>query len=318
MKSALSIVVPLYNEANNVTALVEAVSKVCASMADVELTLWLINDGSRDHSQQTIEQLARSHTFVRAVELSKNFGKEAALSAGLDLADGDAVVFMDADLQHPPETLLRFVQEWRNGADVVVGIRDTTENKSASRKAFGALYTWAAARLSDDPAAPGETDFCLLDRKVVLAARMLTERERIFRGLIRWLGFRRTEVHFDAGSRFSGVPTYTFGKLVTLAFRTFTSQSQAPLRAVLYLGALACLSSFGGLLWMTLAEKLVSPEWHYTPLAKAVVFTIGLVGIVQVSLGITSLYVAHIHQESLRRPLYVVRSVQGASPPDQV
>ncbi len=311
MTATLSIVVPLYNEEENIGALVHEVAAACNQLRDTTFTLWLVNDGSRDRSQEVIEQLARDYAFVRAVELSKNFGKEAALSAGLDLADGDAVLFMDADLQHPPSSIAAFVAAWQNGADVVVGVRDTTEEKSLARRAFGALYTWIAKRLADDPATRGETDFCLLDRKVVLAARALSERERIFRGLVRWLGFRRVEVHFDAGSRYSGVPSYTFGKLLTLAFRSFTSQSQAPLRAVLYLGMLACISSLLGLLWMVLAEPLIDPRWHYTALAKALVFTIGLVGIVQVSLGITALYVASIHQESLGRPLYVVRSVNG-------
>ncbi len=311
MPAELSVVVPLFNEAKNVPALVDAVQAACASIPDIELTLWLVNDGSGDTSQQVIEALAADHACVRAVELSKNFGKEAALSAGLDLAEGDAVVFMDADLQHPPECIRRFVEAWRAGADVVVGIRDTTADKSAFRKAFGALYAWVAQRLSDAPAAAGETDFCLLDRKVVLAARALKERERIFRGLVRWLGFRRVELHFDASSRYSGVPSYTFGKLVNLAFRSFTSQSQAPLRAVLYVGVLACLASLGGLTWMVLAERVIDPVWHYTALAKALVFTIGLVGVLQVSLGVTGLYVAHIHQEALQRPLYVVRRVYG-------
>lgn len=315
MNRSLSVVVPLFNEENSLPALVEAIFTTCAALEAIDVTLWLINDGSSDQSQNVIEQLAAQYPFIRAVELSKNFGKEAALSAGLDLADGDAVLFMDSDMQHPPHYIPAFVERWLDGADVVVGVRRLTESKSMWRRAFGAIYTFLAQRLSSDPAKPGETDFCLLDRRVVLAARQLRERERIFRGLIRWLGFRRVELSFDAATRFGGTPTYTFAKLVTLAFRSLTTQSQTPLRAVLYLGMLACMASCGGLLWMFFAEKLVSPVWHYTALAKALVFTIGLVGIVQVSLGIIGLYIAHTHQESLKRPLYIVRTMHRQDTP---
>lgn len=312
----VSVVVPVYNEASSLAALYDRCHAALASTEGVSLELVYVNDGSTDASILELERLADEKPDVRVVDLARNFGKELALSAGLDHARGDAVVFMDSDLQHPPEILPRFVEKWRQGVDVVIGVREATEKKSIVRRFTSFLYHRIMRAVGDYTAIPGETDYRLIDRAVADAVRRVRERQRLFRGLINWVGFRRDVVTFKAGAREAGAPRYTISKLWELAIHSFVSHSQAPLRWVLYVGIFAVLASALGLVWMTFAEFLVSPIWHYTPLAKVAVGTIGLVGLLQVSVGIVGLYVAKIHHEVVTRPLYVVASVFGAGVDD--
>jgi dolichol-phosphate mannosyltransferase len=164
-------------------------------------------------------------------------------------------------------------------------------------------------RFGDHSAVPGSTDFRLLDGRVCAAMRRISERDRLFRGLVDWLGFTRVTIEFDAPARHSGVPSYTLPKLWNMAVHAFVSHTQFPLRFVLYSGLLTVLLATVGLTWMQFAESLISAQWHYTPMAKALVFNTGLVGITQISLGIVGLYVAKIHHEVAGRPLYAVRSI---------
>lgn len=313
-RARLSIVVPVYNEASSLAALYDRCHKAMESSPGMSLELVYVNDGSTDASILELERLADEKDDVRVVDLARNFGKELALSAGLDNASGDAVVFMDSDLQHPPELLPSFVAKWREGTDVVIGVREATEKKSAIRRLTSFVYHRIMHAVGDYTAIPGETDFRLIDRSVADAVRRVRERQRLFRGLVNWVGFRRDTVMFKAGAREAGAPRYTLSKLWELAIHSFVSHSQAPLRWVLYVGLFAMLASGFGLTWMVTAEHVISPIWHYTPLAKALVGTIGLVGLLQVSVGIVGLYVAKIHHEVVERPLYVVASVFGAEP----
>ena len=273
--------------------------------------LILVDDGSRDDTPKKLRVLCEQDARVRAVHLSRNFGKEIALTAGLDHADGDAVIFLDADLQHPPALIPEFVARWRDGAEVVIGVRGATEKKSFMRSLGSRLYHTLMKRLGEVETVPGETDFRLLDRRVCEAVRRVGEHQRLFRGVVNWVGFDKTFIPFDAPPRHSGEPTYTFGKLWNLALDSFVGHSQAPLRFVFHLGILALILSTLGLVWMTCAELLFGTYWHYTPLAKAVVFNTALVAVLQISVGIVGLYVSKIYREVLGRPLYVVRTVIG-------
>lgn len=310
--AAVDIVVPVHNEAGNLEALVRACDEVTKDIHDTEFRFVFVNDGSRDESMVVLRKLTRARTDVAVIDLSRNFGKEIALSAGLDHADGDAVVFMDADLQHPPQLIARFVEAWRGGADVVAAIRKTTEKKSFFRHIMSAVYQRALASTSDHEVVNGSTDFRIIDRCVADALRQIGERKRMFRGLIDWLGFPKVTIEFEAPARFDGTPSYTTLKLAELALDGILSHSKIPLRLVMYSGAFITTSASLGLLWMMVARHIVSPEWYYTPLAKAVVFNTILVGVVLLSVGILALYMVKIQGEVSHRPLYAVRRVLGA------
>ncbi len=307
MQKLLSIVVPFANEERNLVALVQAVSEAMRATS-LRHELILVNDGSSDGSFDVVRELSTTHPEIVLVDLSRNFGKELALTAGLDEAKGDAVVFMDADLQHPPSLLPELVRRWESGAEVVVAVRESTENKSTFRTFASKVYHALMKRLGDHGAVAGETDYRLLDRLVCEAAKRVTERRRLFRGVLNWLGFRREYVPFQAGARTDGPPRYTLGKLFNLAIDAFISHTEAPIRLVLYVGLATVILSGGGLFWMQFAF-FIDERWYYTPLAKALVFNTGLVGFILFSIGVVGLYVAKIHYEVLGRPAYIVRKV---------
>ncbi|MEO6573956.1 MAG: glycosyltransferase family 2 protein [Polyangiaceae bacterium] len=309
----VSIVVPLFNEAASLEPLVERCEAMARSVPGITWEYVFVNDGSTDESLLVLHKMARAKPQVKVVDLSRNFGKEAAISAGLHYASGDAVVCMDADLQHPPELIADFVEAWRNGAEVVVAIRRTTEKKTFLRRLGSFGYHFIMKRISDHASVSQSTDFRLIDRKVCDALLLIHERQRLFRGLVDWLGFKRVNIEFDAAARQYGTPTYSLQKLWNLAIYSFVSHSHFPLRFVLYLGWFICGSSLLGLTWMLTAQRLVSAHWYYTPLAQAMVFNTLLIGVVLVSLGIVGLYVSKIHAEVNGRPLYAVRVTLNCS-----
>lgn len=305
----ISIVVPVYRESGNLRLLLQETAAALAKEENLSWEMLFVNDGSPDDSLSVMLELSRGNDHVRVLDLARNYGKELALTAGLDHANGDATVFMDADLQHPPSVIPMLIAEWRKGADVVIAMRGTTERKGILRSVSSFFYHRFMQRFSDHDTRRGSTDFRLLDARVCAAMKRITERQRLFRGLVDWLGFRKTYVTFNAPARHNGQPSYSFGKLWQLAIHTLVSHSEVPLRFVLYLGCATVMLAISGMFWMTFAEKLIDPQWHYTPLAKALVFNTGLVGVVQGSLGIVGLYVAKIHGEVIGRPLYVVREI---------
>ncbi len=305
----VSVVVPLYNEARNVAPLFAALETVTATLSDVTWEYVFVDDGSRDDSLLVLAQLAGKHPKLKVVSLSRNFGKEVALSAGVIYARGDAIVTMDADLQHPPSLLPELVAKWRDGADVVVAVRRATARKTLLRRASSSIFTLLERLLSSrERIDDGGTDYRLIDAKVRSAFVLVRERRRAYRQIVDWLGFLRATVLFDAAHRHEGTSTYTLPKLWSLAIDMIVSRSSVPLRLLLYVGFLISLASSGSLVWMFLAIRLVDPRWFYTPLAKATVFNTLLIGILLTAIGVLGLYIARIHDEVLARPLYVVRA----------
>lgn len=309
----ISVVVPVYRESGNLTRLVAELDRVTDQIPSTRWEYVFVNDGSPDDSLLVLAQLTTTHPRVRVVDLSRNFGKEIALTAGMQFVRGDAVVCMDADLQHPPELLVEMIRSWRSGIDVVATVRETSERQPLVRKVGSSLFYWIMARLSDVEVVAKTTDFRLLDRRVVEAFKLIGEREPMFRSLVDWLGFSRQYLTFAAPERHSGQSVYSYRKLWALALNGFISHSSAPLRMVGYLGLLITFASAGSLVWMSLAETLVSPRFYYTPLAKVVVFNTLLIGLVLAAMGVLALYVAKIYSEVLRRPSYAVRQVLESS-----
>jgi dolichol-phosphate mannosyltransferase len=309
----ISIVIPVYREERNIPKLYERLSAVTAANKD-EWEFIFVNDGSPDASLHALKSLAVLDQRVKVLDFSKNFGKEIALTAGVHSSCGDAVICMDADLQHPPEIIPQLVEAWRRGAEVVTTVRLSVDGHSFTRKTFSWLYYKLMGWFSGLEMVPHATDFRLFDKKVVDVFNRMTERQRMFRGIIDWMGFRTEYVKFHADSRESGEAAYSYGKLWDLALSSITSFSLVPLKMTAYLGV--AITTFSSLLlgWMMLAKVGLLPG-IFTPLAMVVVANTILIGVVLMSLGVIALYIGTIHTEVTNRPLYIVRERVNTEPP---
>jgi len=307
-KRLISIIVPIYNESANITPLYRAVSSQLKDL-DYEYELLFIDDGSNDDSLTRLAKIAKRDPRVRVLEFARNFGKESAVTAGMHAAAGDAVILMDADLQHPPDRVKQFVEKWEKGSDVVVGLRRYSSEEGWLKRKMSAMFYRLFGMVSDTDITPHATDFRLLDRSVVNTYNELSEHSRITRGLIDWLGFRRSYIRFEAPPRLHGKATYSFKKLFKLAIDTFTAHSLAPLKFAGYLG-LTILIVSGPLGLYIVYDKYIADSmsgFNFTGTALLAVIILFLVGIILGALGLISLYVARIHEEVMGRPLYVVR-----------
>lgn len=303
----IGIVIPVYREERNLRRMYDRLETVTSALNQFEWEYVCVNDGSPDNSILVLRQLAAEDPKVKVIDLSRNFGKEIALTAGVhEIEDVDAVICIDADLQHPPELIPKLIEEWEAGAEVVVTIRKSIEKQPLLKRIGSHLYYWIINKISDLEIVSQTTDFRLYDKKVVAAFMHATERERMFRGIMDWLGFKRTFVEFEAGARTEGEAGYSYYKLWRLAINSITSFSLWPLRLAGYLGGFITTVSGLALLWM-LINYFVQSRWIYTPLAMVVVANTFLIGIVLMAIGLVALYVGTIHTEVINRPLYVIR-----------
>ncbi len=303
-EQTISIIIPMYNEAPNLVPLYTELKSCLARLKKYQFEVIFVDDGSRDESAQVARQLARRDRRLRVLELSRNFGKEPAMTAGLHAARGDAALIMDADLQMPPRLMGKFIKRWEKGDEVVIGV--FAERNTSKLHAFGSRWFYRIMqKISETEIIPHETDYRLIDRKVINEYNRLTERNRITRGLIDWLGFKRSVIHFEQESRLNGTPSYTYSKLIGLAMNSFTAESLVPLKMAGYLGVLILLLSIpaGGI--MTI-DRMVY-HWPIRGTAFLAILIVALVGVILACLGLMALYIARIHAESSNRPLYIVR-----------
>jgi dolichol-phosphate mannosyltransferase len=239
------------------------------------------------------------------LSLSRNFGHQVALTAGLDAADGDAVIMMDADLQHPPALIPEMVARWRQGADIVSAIRQSTQGASWWKRATSTLFYRLINVLSDTHIVPGAADFCLLSRRAHRALLRVRERQRFLRGIVSWIGFNRTFVPFEASPRFAGKSAYGLPRMLRLAMAAVVSFSSAPLRMATRLGLLVSAAGFAYLIYILLAWWLferIEPGWTST---ISVILILG--GIQLVFMGLLGEYLAVVYEESKQRPLYLLK-----------
>ena len=307
MLKKISVVIPIYNEAGNIINLHSRLEGVSYSLPHFDWEYIFVNDGSLDNSLEVLKSLSRSDVKVKILDLSRNFGKEIALTAGTHEAEcSDAVICIDADLQHPPELIPILIDRWTEGAEVVVTIRTAIERQPLLRRMGSMFYNWLMRKISGINLKANTTDFRLYDKKVIKAFMRATERERMYRAIMDWMGFRRSYVEFKAGGRVVGQAGYSYGKLWSLAVNSLTSFSLWPLKLAGYLGLIICLVSAILFLWM-LINYLVLNYWIYTPIAMAVVINTFLIGVVLIAIGLVALYVGVIHTEVINRPLYIIR-----------
>jgi dolichol-phosphate mannosyltransferase len=304
----VSVVVPLFNEAENLAELHHRIS-VALTANGTSFELLLVNDGSRDATSDILDDLASCDARVTCVHLSRNFGHQAAVTAGLDHALGRAVIVMDGDLQDPPEVVGQFLDVWRQGHDVVYAIRTKRKEGLVKRAAYALFYRLLRATSDlDIPLDSG--DFCLMDRKVVDALRQLPERQRFIRGLRTFVGFRQTGLCYERDARHAGKPKYTFKALSRLAIDGLVSFSAFPLSLVTYFGLFSLFLALGLTAWV-LADALFRST---APRGWASIMVVMLyLGAVQLlSLGIVAEYVRRIFLESKQRPTYLVTRVTRA------
>lgn len=291
----LSVVIPCYNEAENVAELHRQLCEVVECVnGDAEFLF--VDDGSRDATLANLRELAQRDPRVRAVSLSRNFGHQAALSAGIDHARGDAVVVMDADLQHPPNLVSQFVQKWTEGYDIVYAFREGVKPRMGYR---------IINRLMRVRIPPESADFRLMDRKVVEAFQRMPERTRFIRGMLSWLGFRQIGVGYQDRERFAGERAYTLHQTARMALNAVLSFSIIPLRIASLLGFVTLLAGLAYAAYILFAWCMGSQLERGWP---ALIMTILVLGGVQlICLGIIAEYIGRVFEEVKHRPLYVVR-----------
>jgi glycosyltransferase involved in cell wall biosynthesis len=306
----LSVVVPAKNEEQAILPFVERVGAVLEGIAaDQGWEILFVDDGSSD---STLAAIAAAHSRdprVRAISLSRNFGKEAALSAGLDHARGAAVIPMDVDMQDPPEVLPEMVARWREGFEMVFGIRRCRISDSLPKRLTAGLYYRAHNLVSEEKIPENAGDFRLMDRKVVDVIRAMPERNRFMKGLFAWAGFRQAAVEYDRVERETGSTKFNYWKLWTLAIDGITSASTVPLRIWSYVGALVAVLALGYAGFLATQTMIFgNPVPGYASIMVSVLF---LGGVQLISLGVLGEYVGRILTETKQRPLYVVRDTVG-------
>lgn len=306
----LSIVIPTYNESENINAFYRQLRDTLKAkdFPEIAYELVYVNDGSKDNSLSLISAIARKDMNVKVVNFSRNFGKEIATSAGIRYATGDAVLMIDADGQHPPRLIKDFLHLWMKGNDVVVGVRKINKNEGAIKKWGSKLFYKLFNSTTGVELIPGSTDFRLIDRKVRDEFVKLNEHRRITRGLIDWVGFKRITLEFNAEERMGGVASYKVSKLIQLATNTFVSLTLVPLY---FSGALGLLITPFALLagLAVLVEQVILGDplgLNFTGTAMLGILILFLVGLVLLSQATIALYISHIHTETQGRPLYVV------------
>lgn len=306
----LSIVVPVKNEQDGIAPFVARVGKILDKVTDGSgWEIVFIDDGSTDNTLAAIALANVTEKRIRAVSLSRNFGKEAAISAGLDHAAGKAVVPMDVDLQDPPEVLGEMVEKWRAGYDMVFGVRRCRSSDPLPKRLTADLYYRAHNWISADKIPENAGDFRLLDRRVVEVIRAMPERNRFMKGLFAWAGFSQIAVEYDRVEREVGTSKFNYWKLWTLALDGITSASTAPLRVWSYVGAAVALFAIAYAVFITSRTLIFGID---TPgYASIIVSVLFLGGIQLISLGVLGEYVGRILTETKQRPLYVVRDTIG-------
>lgn len=308
-KIKLSVIVPCYNEEDVLPATHQALTRVLQSLNAVEFELIYIDDGSSDRSLPILEAIQSEDQRVRVISFTRNFGHQIAVTAGLEHATGDAAVIIDADLQDPPEVIEAMLELWREGAQVVYGVRKKREGETLFKIWTAKCFYRLIGRLSNIKIPLDTGDFRLMDRKVVDAIIAMPERDRFTRGMVTWVGFKQVPLVYTRRARHSGETKYPFGKMVSFATDGLLSFSMAPLRLAIWMGFTAAGLALIGIVY-ALFIRLLTDSWvqGWAMLFIAMLF---LGGVQLVFLGILGEYVGRIFGEVKQRPLYLVQKRLG-------
>lgn len=306
-----SIIAPVFNEEDNLPELYRQMQQTMDATGE-PWELILINDGSRDKSNEIMRGLHRQDSRVKTVEFAKNFGHQIAVTAGLDYAKGDAVVIIDADLQDPPSVILQMIQKWKEGYEIVFAVRIERKGETWFKEFTAKLFYRLIYRITDIDIPLDTGDFRLIDRKAVDTLNTMRERHRFIRGMTSWVGFRQTGVEYVREERFAGETHYPFKKMFKFALDAITGFSYLPLQIATYAGfIIAGLSAIAALL--VIYARLFLASQAFFGQATTLVAVLFLGGIQLITLGIIGEYLGRIYDEVKGRPLYVVREAQGFS-----
>ena len=309
-----SIVVPVYNEEDSIPGLVKQLREVMDCL-DGPAEVLLVDDGSRDAGYQLMLAANADDPRFKPLQLSRNFGHQVAITAGMDVASGQAVVVMDADLQDPPQVILEMAARWQEGYEIVYAVRERREGETFLKKATARLYYNLLRRLAEVDQQIDVGDFRLVDRKALDAFLQMRERNRYVRGMFCWIGFRQVAVRYTRASRQAGHSKYRLRKMLRLASDGIVGFSAAPLRLGVMAGLLMAVAAVGyGLL--AIALKLAGLPYvpGYASLLVTITF---LSGIQLIVIGIVGQYLARVYDEVRGRPLYLVRQARGLTPPGE-
>jgi glycosyltransferase involved in cell wall biosynthesis len=295
----------MFDEEENAPVFLRALATALAALGDV-FEIVVVNDGSRDRTREAVLQVGRE-CRVQYLELSRNFGKEAALTAGLQAARGDVVFVLDADFQHPLSALAGMLECWREGWDMVYGVRESRHGETAVKRSGTALFYWLMKRGAEVEIPPDAGDFRLMDRKVVSALLQLPERSRFMKGLYAWVGFRATPFAYEVQQRAAGKSSFSLVRLVSLAATGLTAFTYVPLRAISALGVIVSLLALGYAGFVVADTFLFGNPVHGYP--TIVVSIMLFSGVQLLSLGVVGEYLARVFEEVKQRPPFVVAAV---------
>ncbi len=304
----ISIVIPLYNESENIEYLFKRIISVLNKL-HTNYEIICVNDGSQDNTLDILIEHNQKNTFIKVINLSRNFGKEIALTAGIDHAAGAAIIPIDADLQDPPELLAQLIDKWREGYDVVYATRRSRRGETWLKKATAKAFYQTIGKMSPIPIPSNTGDFRLLDRRVVEAIKKLPERTRFMKGLFAWVGYKQTSILFDREARHSGNSNWSYWKLWNFALDGIISFSFLPLKVWSYVGVTISLISLFYALYLVVRTLVFGVDVPgYASLMVAILF---LGGVQLITLGVLGEYLGRVYEEVKGRPLYFVREKYG-------
>jgi polyisoprenyl-phosphate glycosyltransferase len=305
VKKLISIVIPCFNEEEVIGPLINEINAFCLDSPRYRHEIIFVDDGSKDNTLKLLTEAASKNQTFKVFSFSRNFGHQIAISAGVDVAAGDALVFIDADLQDPPQVITNMLKQWEQGAEVVYAVRTSREGESpfklSTAKHFYRILNW----FSDIEIPPDTGDFRLIDRRVADVLKKMPERHRFVRGMVAWIGFRQVALPYVRKKRYAGSSKYPLGKMLRFAIDGILSFSSKPLELAVFFGMLACSLSVLGIIYAILM-RIFTSTWveGWTALMIAVLF---LGGFQLFFIGIIGAYVGRIYEESKNRPLYILR-----------
>ena len=303
MKPTYSIIAPVYNEKDCLDTLVKRVGEVMDTTGET-WELVIIDDGSQDGSTDIIRKMAKEDERVRAIIFARNFGHQIAVTAGMDYSRGDAVIIIDADLQDPPEVMLEMIQRWKEGYQVVYGVRSEREGETWFKKTTASLFYRMIARITDVKIPLDTGDFRLMDRSVVKVMNSMREKHRFLRGMSSWVGYRQIGVSYHRAARFAGETKYPLKKMLKLALNAVTSFSYFPLQLATYVGFISAGISIVAIPIVIIMRLTGSQAFFGQATTLLAVLFLG--GVQLISLGILGEYIGRIYDEVKGRPLYIV------------
>ncbi len=310
-KKLITIVIPAYNEEGNLFEIYKQINHMLEPLDDIDYEIIFVNDGSKDDSLFVMKAILEDSKRVKIVNFDRNFGHEIAMTAGLDYAKGEAVIFMDADLQHPPQLLPQMIDKWRQGYEIVLTKIIKNEDKGVIKNILSGFFYKLSNMISDVKIPPQTPDFRLVSGRYIKTLRNMRESSRMFRGMLNWLGISNVaEIEFIAPKRHSGKSNYNLVKSLKLAFDSILQFSVKPLRISIYLGVISAISAMVFALWTIYEHYHLHQPSGYATIICLVIF---LSSIQFIILGIIGEYIGRIHIESKSRPLYFAELIEKNS-----